>query len=118
MVKFRDEEEMQLLTANRQSGGERAVCTILYIIALQVNAALLDHPVMGSPALLLAEHCSIPMGHPGSAFLCTAACRSLLSTSTSSTRERSRTTSPVLACGYFTYHVAKGVLYIALESGW
>ncbi|BDA44497.1 Structural maintenance of chromosomes protein 5 [Coccomyxa sp. Obi] len=35
MVKFRDEEEMQLLTANRQSGGERAVCTILYIIALQ-----------------------------------------------------------------------------------
>jgi len=36
-VKFRDEEELQLLTANRQSGGERAVCTILYIIALQVS---------------------------------------------------------------------------------
>ena len=36
-VKFRDEEELQLLTANRQSGGERAVCTILYIVALQVK---------------------------------------------------------------------------------
>jgi chromosome segregation ATPase len=35
-VKFRDEEELQLLTATRQSGGERAVCTILYIMALQV----------------------------------------------------------------------------------
>ncbi|KAK9915722.1 hypothetical protein WJX75_003203 [Coccomyxa subellipsoidea] len=34
-VRFRDDEELQLLTANRQSGGERAVCTILYIIALQ-----------------------------------------------------------------------------------
>lgn len=30
---------MQLLTANRQSGGERAVCTILYIMALQVCMA-------------------------------------------------------------------------------
>ncbi|BDA44499.1 probable structural maintenance of chromosomes protein 5 at C-terminar half [Coccomyxa sp. Obi] len=35
VVKFRDEEEMQLPTAHRQSGGECAVCTILYIIALQ-----------------------------------------------------------------------------------
>ncbi|EIE27053.1 P-loop containing nucleoside triphosphate hydrolase protein [Coccomyxa subellipsoidea C-169] len=34
-VRFRDDEELQLLTANRQSGGERSVCTILYIIALQ-----------------------------------------------------------------------------------
>lgn len=40
----RDDEELQLLTANRQSGGERAVCTILYIIALQVT-----HPA-DSPA--------------------------------------------------------------------
>lgn len=39
-VKFRDEEELQLLTANRQSGGERAVCTILYIVALQVTPML------------------------------------------------------------------------------
>jgi hypothetical protein len=37
----RDEEELQLLTANRQSGGERAVCTILYIVALQVRRGLL-----------------------------------------------------------------------------
>lgn len=35
-VKFRDDEDLQLLTANRQSGGERAVSTILYIVALQV----------------------------------------------------------------------------------
>ncbi len=48
MVKFRDEEEMQLLTANRQSGGERAVCTILYIIALQVKAACMATPTVGS----------------------------------------------------------------------
>ena len=43
-VKFRDEEALQLLTANRQSGGERAVCTILYIIALQVTLHLTYHP--------------------------------------------------------------------------
>ena len=34
-MKFRDDEEMQLLTANRQSGGERSVSTILYLKALQ-----------------------------------------------------------------------------------
>lgn len=34
-VKFRNDEELQPLTANRQSGGERSVCTILYLIALQ-----------------------------------------------------------------------------------
>jgi len=36
-VKFRDNEDLQLLTGTRQSGGERAVCTILYIVALQVH---------------------------------------------------------------------------------
>eukprot|EP00873_Tetraselmis_striata_P002062 jgi/Tetstr1/422326/TSEL_013169.t1 len=35
LVKFREEEELQVLTASRQSGGERSVCTILYLIALQ-----------------------------------------------------------------------------------
>ena len=30
-------EELQLLTSNRQSGGERSVSTILYLIALQVG---------------------------------------------------------------------------------
>ena len=35
-VKFRDSEQMQLLTASRQSGGERSVSTMLYLIALQV----------------------------------------------------------------------------------
>ncbi|KAL4440548.1 hypothetical protein ABPG75_003549 [Micractinium tetrahymenae] len=34
-VKFRDTEELQTLDANRQSGGERSVSTILYLIALQ-----------------------------------------------------------------------------------
>ena len=35
-VKFREEEQLQLLTAHRQSGGERSVSTILYLIAIQV----------------------------------------------------------------------------------
>ncbi|CDS10359.1 hypothetical protein LRAMOSA03035 [Lichtheimia ramosa] len=34
-VKFRDNEKLQLLTGQRQSGGERAVSTILYLMALQ-----------------------------------------------------------------------------------
>ena len=37
-VRFRPEEGMQLLTAHRQSGGERSVSTILYLIAIQVWA--------------------------------------------------------------------------------
>jgi hypothetical protein len=37
-VKFREDEELQQLTAHRQSGGERSVSTILYLIALQVRA--------------------------------------------------------------------------------
>ena len=36
MVKFRQDEPLQLLTGQRQSGGERAVSTILYLIAIQV----------------------------------------------------------------------------------
>jgi hypothetical protein len=36
-VKFREHEDLQLLTAHRQSGGERSVSTILYLIALQVR---------------------------------------------------------------------------------
>ena len=35
MVKFREAEPLTLLTANRQSGGERAVSTILYLVSLQ-----------------------------------------------------------------------------------
>ncbi|KAJ3191489.1 Structural maintenance of chromosomes protein 5 [Irineochytrium annulatum] len=34
-VKFREEEVLQALTAHRQSGGERSVSTILYLMALQ-----------------------------------------------------------------------------------
>ena len=37
-VRFRAEEELQLLTAHRQSGGERSVATILYLIAIQVQS--------------------------------------------------------------------------------
>ncbi|ORX55049.1 hypothetical protein DM01DRAFT_186669 [Hesseltinella vesiculosa] len=34
-VKFRDTEKLQVLTGQRQSGGERAVSTILYLMSLQ-----------------------------------------------------------------------------------
>eukprot|EP00887_Chlorella_sp_A99_P002308 scaffold10.g2308.t1 len=36
-VKFREAEELQTLDANRQSGGERSVSTILYLISLQAR---------------------------------------------------------------------------------
>ena len=36
-VKFRDDEDLQVLTASRQSGGERSVSTILYLISIQVR---------------------------------------------------------------------------------
>lgn len=41
-VRFRTEEELQLLTAHRQSGGERSVATILYLIAIQVLPQLIS----------------------------------------------------------------------------
>ncbi|KAI5121182.1 hypothetical protein M0805_005983 [Coniferiporia weirii] len=34
LVKFRDTEELQLLTGQRQSGGERALTTIMYLMSL------------------------------------------------------------------------------------
>ncbi|KZT37531.1 P-loop containing nucleoside triphosphate hydrolase protein [Sistotremastrum suecicum HHB10207 ss-3] len=34
LVKFRDNEKLQLLTAQRQSGGERSLTTILYLMSL------------------------------------------------------------------------------------
>ena len=34
-VKFRETEDLQLLTSQRQSGGERSVSTIFYLMALQ-----------------------------------------------------------------------------------
>ncbi|UZJ51628.1 hypothetical protein CBS101457_000948 [Exobasidium rhododendri] len=34
MVKFRDGEKLQLLTASRQSGGERSISTITYLLSL------------------------------------------------------------------------------------
>lgn len=34
LVKFRDTEQLQLLTAQRQSGGERSLSTILYLMSL------------------------------------------------------------------------------------
>lgn len=34
-VQFRDEDQLQMLTGERQSGGERAVSTIFYLMALQ-----------------------------------------------------------------------------------
>lgn len=35
LVRFRDDEQLQRLTAHRQSGGEKSVSTILYLLALQ-----------------------------------------------------------------------------------
>ena len=40
-VKFRDEEELQRLSSHRQSGGERSVSTILYLIAIQARLSVL-----------------------------------------------------------------------------
>lgn len=34
LVKFRDNEQLQLLTAHRQSGGERSISTITYLLSL------------------------------------------------------------------------------------
>ena len=34
-VKFRDNEELQILDSHRQSGGERSVSTMIYLISLQ-----------------------------------------------------------------------------------
>ncbi|KAL1705307.1 hypothetical protein EV121DRAFT_258668 [Schizophyllum commune] len=38
LVKFRDSEKLQLLTAQRQSGGERSLTTILYLMSLTEEA--------------------------------------------------------------------------------
>ncbi|KIY64376.1 P-loop containing nucleoside triphosphate hydrolase protein [Cylindrobasidium torrendii FP15055 ss-10] len=38
LVKFRDEEKLQLLTGQRQSGGERSLTTILYLMSLTEQA--------------------------------------------------------------------------------
>ncbi|KJA29565.1 hypothetical protein HYPSUDRAFT_31485 [Hypholoma sublateritium FD-334 SS-4] len=38
LVKFRDSEKLQLLTAHRQSGGERSLTTILYLMSLTEEA--------------------------------------------------------------------------------
>lgn len=35
LVKFREKEKLQILTNQRQSGGERAVSTVFYLMALQ-----------------------------------------------------------------------------------
>ena len=57
-VKFRSEEDLQVLTTHRQSGGERNVSTMLYLMALQdiasspfravdeINQVCSDHVVM------------------------------------------------------------------------
>lgn len=39
-VKFRDVEQLQELNAQRQSGGERSVSTMLFLMALQVSTHL------------------------------------------------------------------------------
>ena len=39
-VAFRSDESLQPLSAQRQSGGERAVSTMLFLLAMQVRACL------------------------------------------------------------------------------
>ncbi len=45
-VKFRDEEELQRLSSHRQSGGERSVSTILYLIAIQARIFFVFPPLV------------------------------------------------------------------------
>eukprot|EP00803_Ostreobium_quekettii_P001868 evm.model.scf_333.6 EVM.evm.TU.scf_333.6 scf_333:84348-99607(+) len=45
LVKFREEEDLEPLDATRQSGGERSVATMLYLISLQACAT---HVVIGA----------------------------------------------------------------------
>ena len=40
-VKFRDTVPMQVLSSNVQSGGERSVSTMLYLISLQVRRCVM-----------------------------------------------------------------------------
>ncbi|KAM0753988.1 hypothetical protein T439DRAFT_169242 [Meredithblackwellia eburnea MCA 4105] len=47
LVKFRDKEPLQVLTSHRQSGGERALATAVYVMAMQ--------EVVNSPILLVDE---------------------------------------------------------------
>ncbi|KAJ9527901.1 hypothetical protein QJQ45_005635 [Haematococcus lacustris] len=49
-VGFSEGEELHALTGTRQSGGERSVSTILYLIALQVRGRVTAHPRL--PVLL------------------------------------------------------------------
>jgi chromosome segregation ATPase len=63
-VKFRETEELQQLTGTRQSGGERSVSTILYLIALQVGGVVSGsrlfervHGASGPPARA-CRHCA------------------------------------------------------------
>ena len=42
MVSFRDTEGMRQLSGTRHSGGERAVSTVMYLMALQVRPTPLE----------------------------------------------------------------------------
>ena len=63
-VKFRAEEALQTLSSHRQSGGERSVSTMLYLISLQVrprtNGALKLLPASSSHRVPLAEGSPAP----------------------------------------------------------
>ena len=60
-VKFRNVEELQELNAQRQSGGERSVSTMLYLMALQVRKWLSDSPERGFLLLFLPSFLLLPL---------------------------------------------------------
>lgn len=55
-VKFRDVEQLQELNAQRQSGGERSVSTMLFLMALQVSTCHM-HVTCMSPDMYIV-HCA------------------------------------------------------------
>lgn len=58
-VKFRNSEQLQELNAQRQSGGERSVSTMLYLMALQVSAVT----KRVSPLPMPSEERSVSLPH-------------------------------------------------------
>ena len=64
-VKFRDEEELQRLSSHRQSGGERSVSTILYLIAIQARLTPRTWTVSYLIFFTACRHKSTCSLHPG-----------------------------------------------------
>lgn len=61
-VKFRAVDPLRQLDAHVQSGGERSVCTMLYLIALQVSILIELRELNSNIFLLAFDVVSIPIG--------------------------------------------------------